>query len=55
LQPGGPVRGARQERAGSRVRSGVPAHPDGMLVRLHQIIADAHDLPGLARFRTLAW
>ena len=30
------------------------AHPDSMPVRLHHIVADAHDLPGLARFRTQA-
>ena len=27
---------------------------DSMPVRLHHIVADAHDLPGLARFRTQA-
>jgi hypothetical protein len=30
------------------------AHPDSMPVRLRHIVADAHDLPGLARFRTQA-
>jgi hypothetical protein len=30
------------------------AHTDSMPVRLHHIVADAHDLPGLARFRTQA-
>ena len=30
------------------------AHTDSMPVRLHYIVADAHDLPGLARFRTQA-
>jgi Glyoxalase-like domain len=31
------------------VQSGVPAHADSMPVRLHHIVIDAHDLPGLAR------
>jgi hypothetical protein len=35
-------------------QSGVPAHTDGMPVRLHYIVVDAHDLPGLARFWTQA-
>jgi hypothetical protein len=30
------------------------AHTDSMPVRLRPIVADAHDLPGLARFRTQA-
>ena len=32
-------------------------HSDGMPVRLHHIVIDAHDLPGLARFwtRALGW
>ena len=30
------------------------AHTDSMPVRLHHIVADAHDLPGLARFRMQA-
>jgi predicted enzyme related to lactoylglutathione lyase len=33
---------------------GVPTHTDGMPVRLHHIVVDAHDLPGLARFWTQA-
>jgi hypothetical protein len=38
-----------------RVRqSGAPAHTGGMPVRLHHIVIDAHDLPGLARFWTQA-
>ena len=32
----------------------MPAHTDGMPVRLHHIVVDAHDLPGLARFWTQA-
>jgi hypothetical protein len=33
------------------------AHTVGMPVRLHHIVVDAHDLPGLARFwtQTLGW
>jgi predicted enzyme related to lactoylglutathione lyase len=38
-QPGSPVK---------------TAHTDGMPVRLHHIVIDAHDLPGLARFWTQA-
>lgn len=30
------------------------AHTDSMPVRPHHIVADAHDLPGLARFRAQA-
>src|SRR5437899_8492414 len=30
------------------------AHTDSMPVRLHHIVADAHDLPRLARFRAQA-
>ena len=30
------------------------AHTDGMPVRLHHIVVDGHDLPGLARFWTQA-
>ena len=39
------------------MQSGVPADTDGMPVRLHHIVVDAHDLPGLARFwaQTLGW
>jgi predicted enzyme related to lactoylglutathione lyase len=36
------------------MQCGVPAHTDGMPVRLHHIVVDAHDLPGLARFWTQA-
>ena len=36
------------------MQSGVPAHTDSMPVRLHHIVVDAHDLPGLARFWTQA-
>ena len=35
-------------------RSSGPAHTVGMPVRLHHIVVDAHDLPGLARFWTQA-
>ena len=34
--------------------SGVPAHTDNRPVRVHHIVVDAHDLPGLARFFTQA-
>jgi len=39
------------------MQSGVPADTDGMPARLHHIVADAHDLPGLARFwaQALGW
>ena len=39
-----------------RVRDPVrgAAHTVGMPVRLHHIVVDAHDLPGLARFWTQA-
>ena len=45
------------KRAGSRDASGVPADTDSTPVRLHHIVVDAHDLPGLARFWTqgLGW
>ncbi len=35
----------------------LAAHTDRMPVRLHHIVIDAHDLPGLARFwtQTLGW
>jgi predicted enzyme related to lactoylglutathione lyase len=36
------------------MQSGVPAHTDTMPVRLHHIVIDAHDLPGLAQFWTQA-
>jgi predicted enzyme related to lactoylglutathione lyase len=51
-----------QSIAGSGARGvafGIPARPhtDGMPVRVHHIVVDAHDLPGLARFwaRALDW
>lgn len=39
------------------MQSGVPADTDGMPVRLHHIVVDAYDLPGLARFwaHALGW
>jgi len=48
------MRGARQEQAGSP--DAVRRAPI-MSVRLHPIVVDAHDLPGLARFWTqaLSW
>jgi hypothetical protein len=36
------------------MQCGVPADTDGMPVRLHHVLVDAHDLPGLARFRAQA-
>src|ERR1022692_2577532 len=36
------------------MQSGVRAHTDGMPVRLHHIVVDARNLPGLARFWTQA-
>ena len=36
------------------MRPGVPRILFGMPVRLHHIVIDAHDLPGLARFWTQA-
>src|ERR1700730_1657984 len=36
------------------MQCGVPTHTDSMPVRLHHIVVDAHDLPGLARFWTQA-
>jgi catechol-2,3-dioxygenase len=36
------------------VRPGASAHTGGMPVRLHHIVVDAHDLPGLARLWTQA-
>jgi hypothetical protein len=38
------------------VTFGITAHPHthGMPVRVHHIVVDAHDLPGLARFWALA-
>ena len=50
LLSGGHMRGARQNQAVRGMQSGVPADADGMPVRLHHIVMDAHDLPGLARF-----
>jgi predicted enzyme related to lactoylglutathione lyase len=43
-----------QESTGPQVRSSAPAHTVDMPVRLHHIVIDAHDLPGLARFWTQA-
>ena len=40
--------GARRSRDRTR------GHTGGMPVRLHHIVVDAHDLPGLARFWTQA-
>ena len=46
---------ACRPRGGNRAgQAGLPAHTDGMPVRLHHIVVDAHDLPGLARFWTQA-
>jgi catechol-2,3-dioxygenase len=42
----------RRRRTCDAVRRG--AHTVGMPVRLHHIVVDAHDLPGLARFWTQA-
>jgi len=36
------------------MQSGMSAHTGDMPVRLHHIVIDAHDLPGLARFWTKA-
>jgi hypothetical protein len=36
------------------MRPDMPAHTDSMPVRLHHIVVDAHDLPGLSRFWTRA-
>src|SRR5258708_39313869 len=44
---------ARSGRARG-MQPGVSAHTGGMPVRLHHIVVDAHDLPGLARFWTQA-
>lgn len=38
----------------SAAAGGPPVHTDGMPVRLHHIVIDTHDLPGLARFWTQA-
>src|ERR1019366_8807577 len=46
--------GRRQKRAGSRDAVRRAPHTDGMPVRLHHIVVDAHDLPGLAWFWTQA-
>ena len=40
--------------AGFRDTAQRAAHTAGMPVRLHHIVVDAHDLPGLARFWTQA-
>jgi predicted enzyme related to lactoylglutathione lyase len=44
---------ARTRRAGGVVPE-KPAHTGGMPVRLHHIVIDTYDLPGLARFWTQA-
>jgi predicted enzyme related to lactoylglutathione lyase len=44
----------RRKRQVRGVPSGELAHTDSMPVRLHHIVVDAHDLPGLARFWTQA-
>jgi len=51
-----PVRtlGERHKRAGSRDAIRRARDTDSMPVRLHHIVVDAHDLPGLARFWTQA-
>jgi hypothetical protein len=36
------------------IQSSAPTHTDGMPVRLHHIVVDTYDLPGLARFWTQA-
>ena len=36
------------------MQADAPAHTESMPVRLHHIVVDAHDLPGLARFWTQA-
>ena len=46
-----PVRG---RTAGFRDTAQRAAHTAGRPVRLHHVLADAHDLPGLARFWTQA-
>jgi predicted enzyme related to lactoylglutathione lyase len=53
-----PTRSARGgRRSSSREAVHYDAHTDDMPVRLHHIVIDAHDLPGLARFWTqaLSW
>lgn len=44
----------RQKSVGAGEQQHLAAHTDGMPVRLHHIVIDAHDLPGLARFWTQA-
>ncbi len=46
--------GERQKSAGRGNAVQRAAHTVGMPVRLHHIVVDAHDLPGLARFWTQA-
>jgi catechol-2,3-dioxygenase len=43
-----------RQNSGSRDTVQRAAHTAGMPVRLHHIVVDAHDLPGLARFWTQA-
>jgi hypothetical protein len=47
---------AQRGRSGPvrRVQCGLPARADSTPVRLYHIVAGAHDLPGLALFRTQA-
>ena len=52
--PGMAARILRQKSAGSRGRLQCVLQTVGMPVRLHHIVIDAHDLPGLARFWTQA-
>src|SRR5260221_5194272 len=44
----------RQQRLVRGIHSSAPTHTDGMPVRLHHIVVDTYDLPGLARFWTQA-
>jgi hypothetical protein len=44
--PGGHLRGARQEQAGSWDAVRGAAHTDTTPVRLHHLAIDAHDCPG---------
>jgi hypothetical protein len=46
--------GQGQQRTSSGDAAHRAAHTVGMPVRLHHIVVDAHDLPGLARFWTQA-
>jgi predicted enzyme related to lactoylglutathione lyase len=46
--------GGHEKSRGDRYAVRPAAHTVGMPVRLHHIVVDAHDLPGLARFWTQA-